>query len=560
LFVGFFLLPEFGVDRCVQILSSLYFVMGLVILAGGARPQGRAGIVFTSLTGAALVAIVVAFPAGATLERHLQPVIEPALATGNAEVVAMREGLTETIIYVEEQAFGEPVSYRMLTNGYSMSSSGILGLRYMKLFVYLPMALNPDAKTALLISYGVGNTAKALTNTASLESIDVVDTSRDVLEMNDIVYPDEGERPLNDPRVHVHVEDGRYFLETTKKRFDLITGEPPPPKMAGIVSLYTREYFWLVYDRLSEGGIVSYWLPPHLLTPDDSKSIIRAFCDVFGDCTLWSGTAFDWILLGTRNATGPGSAGRFAQQWFDPVIGADLKTIGVERPEQMGALFMAGADHLEQMTADAAPLTDDRPKRLSDERFDLEAGLQSYVPWLETAKSRERFERDLWIQKTWPPQLRAATVDYFPIQREIHLVQIPNAGRSFPDALHTVHWLLTNTRLTTLPLWMLGSNGLRQEAAKSAFAKGQRDTRTLWELARGALVNRNYARAAELFAQGSAAGGAGPNARTLSLYSLFMASDATHQRELLRKLEEAGSAEELEPWVVPFLKRSAEPK
>ena len=42
-------------------------------------------------------------------------------------------------------------------------------------------------KKALLISYGVGVTAKALTRTESFESIDVVDTSADVLEMNRIV-------------------------------------------------------------------------------------------------------------------------------------------------------------------------------------------------------------------------------------------------------------------------------------------------------------------------------------------------------------------------------------
>ena len=36
---------------------------------------------------------------------------------------------------------------------------------------------------------------------------------------------------------------------TTAKRFDLITAEPPPPKTAGIVNLYTREYFELMRDR-----------------------------------------------------------------------------------------------------------------------------------------------------------------------------------------------------------------------------------------------------------------------------------------------------------------------
>ena len=36
--------------------------------------------------------------------------------------------------------------------------------------------------------------------------------------------------PLQDPRVRVHIEDGRQFLQATGRRFDLITGEPPPPR------------------------------------------------------------------------------------------------------------------------------------------------------------------------------------------------------------------------------------------------------------------------------------------------------------------------------------------
>ena len=113
----------------------------------------------------------------------------------------------------------EQVRIRLLTNGFSMSGTATIMRRYMKLYVYLPFALHPDPKNALLISYGVGNTAKALTDSKSLERIDVVDISRDILELSRIVYPDPSEHPLRDPRVQVHVEDGRHFLQTTQRRF-----------------------------------------------------------------------------------------------------------------------------------------------------------------------------------------------------------------------------------------------------------------------------------------------------------------------------------------------------
>ena len=52
----------------------------------------------------------------------------------------------------------------------------------MKLFVCCPWP-SPEPRRALLISYGVGSTARALADAAGLEPIDVVDISRDVLEM-----------------------------------------------------------------------------------------------------------------------------------------------------------------------------------------------------------------------------------------------------------------------------------------------------------------------------------------------------------------------------------------
>ena len=55
----------------------------------------------------------------------------------------------------------------------------------------------------------------AATDTAALERIDVVDISPDVLGTSALIYPRREEDPLEDPRVNVHVEDGRFFLLTT---------------------------------------------------------------------------------------------------------------------------------------------------------------------------------------------------------------------------------------------------------------------------------------------------------------------------------------------------------
>src|SRR5260370_9922709 len=283
---------------------------------------------------------------------------------GGGRVVAFREGLSETVFYVRRDLFGRPLNWNLATNGVSMSGRGFVGQPYVRLFVHWPMALRPDARKALLISFGVGSTAKALTDTPWLERIDVVDISRDILEMGRAIFP-LGTYPLDDPRVRVHVEDGRFFRRAGRERYDLVTEEPPPPKNAGIVNLYTREYFQLIFDRLAERGVATYWLPVYQRPPVEARSIVAAFCGVFPDCSLWTGSGLEWMLAGTRGLRGPVEEGGFTRQWTHPVLAPALRDIGVEVPEQLGALFLAHPPALAHWTRGAPPLDDDHPGHLS---------------------------------------------------------------------------------------------------------------------------------------------------------------------------------------------------
>ena len=153
----------------------------------------------------------------------------------------------------------------------------------------------------------------------------------------------------------MHVEDGRFFLASTTRRFDLITAEPPPPKHAGVVNLYSREYFELVHGRLSQGGVATHWLPVFLLEPADTLSIVKAFCSVFEDCSLWSGAGFNWMLAGSRGGLTAVTEEEFGRQWQDPVLAPKLREEALESPAVLGTTFLGDAPFLNDLTRDAAP-------------------------------------------------------------------------------------------------------------------------------------------------------------------------------------------------------------
>jgi hypothetical protein len=443
-------------------------------------------------------------------------------------VVTVREGLTETIMWLRRDFWGEPVYHRLLTNGISMSCSDAINARYMKLFAYLPQALRPEARDALLISYGVGMTAEAITDSPTLTSIDVVDISREILSTGRIVFPDRP-YPLDDPRVRVHVEDGRFFLLAAARQYDIITGEPPPPKYAGIASLYTREYFALMRSRLKAEGVATYWLPVVQLAPSDAWAITRAFCDVFDDCTLWTGSGLQWMLMGTRELHTRVSQEAFARLWSDPKTARSLAALAVETPEQMGALFLGDAGDLADVTRGFAALDDDHPYRLS-RHFPTEIDPE-YAALLDPERTRQAFAHSPWIAALWPPGLRERTQSAFSAQIVLNRVTVLK-GKLRLGGLPELKWALTQTTLRTLPLWLMTSGVAEQEIAARQAAPGRIDPLLdeYWGIR--AMVARDFRAAATRFAEAQRHGSEAPYVRLWQALALCLAGATDEALEM----------------------------
>ncbi|MFQ5587934.1 MAG: fused MFS/spermidine synthase [Nitrospiria bacterium] len=486
-FGGFFFLPVFGMEHALFVIAALYGLIALLLMIKQSR------ISRVTYGGAVLFGIgVLIFPAGDMRKHHIlvpsQRLVSPGLT---AEIKEVREGLIETATYLEEQWQGQPLAYRLITNSYSMSRTDFRSRRYMKLFVYWPLAVHPDPKDALLISYGVGSTAKALTDSKSLRRIDVVDISEDILEMNHHVYADPSAHPLNDPRVRTHIEDGRYFLQTTTQRYDLITAEPPPPEIAGVVNLYTREYFQLLYDRLNEGGMVTYWLPLHAIDAMSVKGILKAFCDVFKDCSLWHGQWLDLMIVGTRNAAGPVSDEVFIRQWRDPIVSKELADLGIERPEQLGPLFIGDADYLNEITQGAPPLVDNFPKRVQRSAGPRLGLVKLMDQWVDITAAQARFAKSPLIKRLWPERIRQDSLAYFSFQDILNRHWFGLREQGLP-VIADLDRVLNGSSLKTLPLWLMGSDADYQRILRLTDDAAREDPMMQMHLAMRQIADREF--------------------------------------------------------------------
>ena len=536
---GFVLLPALGMETSMFLLVALYGAAAALCRPRQSMPAARGARRAWVAALALLVLCVMLFPRGAMLTRHL-PTSRARFVDDRTRVVALHEGVNQTTTLLRSEWRGEPVSYRLVTNGHSMSGTDLADTRYMKLFVNWAVAVNPRIRRALLISYGLGSTARALTDTRALTAIDVVDISPEILDLAPMMFA-TGDNPLGDPRVTVHVEDGRFFLQTTTASFDLITGEPPPPKAAGVVNLYSREYFRLLHDRLNDGGVATYWLPVEELDEDDARAVVSGFCAAFADCSLWTGAGPHWMLAGTRELRTAASEEAFAAQWRDTVVGPELARLGVEEAAQLGATFLADAEQLAPWIAGVAAVDDDHPQRLSPRR--PHPARQDFIErWMDVDAAATRFARSTLIQRVWPPGLRERCSAFFPPQRLVNAVMF---WPPRPVGLEDLRDVLADSTLRTLPVLVAGSSPILQDIAARAWTRGDRSPALDAQLAAGALARRDYAEASRLFDAAASAAPDGADARHARIYQTFalvMSDRAAEARAVLTRLDPTTTA------------------
>ena len=501
------LLPLLGMEKSLFALAAGYALLPLLSVdAGGARRR--------AWPAALAIGALAFFPFGRMQLHFAEAALQYTLAD-DAKVVRITEGPTTTLQVLRRERFGEPAGWRLVTDSYSMTGINRYALRYMQLFAWLPLSLHPQPRRALLISYGAGNTAQALLSDPQLEHLSVVDLSPEMLAASPLLHGEHD--PLRDPRVRLVREDGRHFLRTRREQFDLITAEPPPPAVAGVVNLYTREYFAALAQRLAPGGLATYWLPVRQFRLAGAKAVVAAFCDAFPDCTLWSGTDRDWILMGGRDFARRPSAHELGRLWRDPLAARRLAANGFEHPPQLGASFLGDAAQLRRWLASTRPLVDDWPKRL-DPSQPFDATPPDYEQWLYPEGARRRFEASAWIAAHWPADFLAWTPQYFALQPIL-------TGQIDADPVKTlpqVDALLRHTDLRLPILWLLDTDMTEQAILGRRLAEGAEAMRPeyAFPLGAGALAERDYARASLLFAR---AAERNPRAGAAAAYALCRA-------------------------------------
>lgn len=381
LMMAFVLAPSLGLFRALMVLLVIEAAAGLWL--SGAREVGQA------FGTAVVVLAALLLPSTTLLDSVYYPVWGSGYGVLPGSVQYFRDDSYSTVA-VADTARGK----FLLVNSTRMMGDAPEGLRYACLMGHLPTLLSADPKNALVICFGCGMTTGALDDQPEFETVTCVELSRAVLEAGHLFARSNGD-VRDSKRVNFVLADGRNYLARSQQLYDVITFEPPPPTQAGVVNLYSADYYRLCKEHLTDDGIVCQWVPLLLLDEPDLRLVVKAFLEVFPDATLWEGSADDYLLIGSKTPMKIDYQ-ELKRRMSDPALKERLSRLGIDGPDSLLATFMHGPEYLAQMTATTPVTTDDRPY--------LEYSTSVRPSWDKTWRQRDLTE--LWPILDAPPEAR----------------------------------------------------------------------------------------------------------------------------------------------------------
>ncbi|MBM3335512.1 fused MFS/spermidine synthase, partial [Candidatus Sumerlaeota bacterium] len=235
-----------------------------------------------------------------------------------------KDGVDASIAVVDSQG-----SRSLLING-KPDASDSADMSTQILLSHYPLLTRPNCREALVIGLGSGVSVGSALK-FPVEHVDVVEISSEVKEAAIEYFADVNSHFADDPRVTIHLEDAKTFLQVTPKVYDVIISEPTNPWIAGVAGLFSKEFFQTCREHLAPDGLVIQWMHVYELEDAALMSVLRTFTDAFPYFVIWNMNRYDIALMGSPGPFTPDFAWMEKQVARAEVAG-DLKRIGIEHP------------------------------------------------------------------------------------------------------------------------------------------------------------------------------------------------------------------------------------
>jgi spermidine synthase len=269
------------------------------------------------------------------------------------KLLLYREGPTATVSVRQD---GHTVS--MAINGRTNASDSIYDMPTQVMLGQLPMLVAPQQNNALIIGYATGITMGSMLQ-SPVQSVTCVELEPETVEGSRF-FEHVNNRPLDDPRARLVIDDARTYLRVTPARYDVIVSEPSHPWVPGVANLFTQEFFELGRARLSEQGIFAQWVQIYQLSTESLRSVLATYHKVFPHVLVFrvggSSRGKDLILIGSNQRV---SLDRLAERLADQRMSAEMARVNFKSEDDVRSWFVCDETRLGPAVAGGRINTDD---------------------------------------------------------------------------------------------------------------------------------------------------------------------------------------------------------
>jgi spermidine synthase len=348
----------FGMQKTQQGLIGVSAISGLLMLAltpaGEETFRAKVNFVVTVLLAMAisglLVFIVPELDKNFVAYGRFSPV-----RAGRSEVLWVGEGRMG-LVAVSKLSDGT-LNYH--NAGKIQASSDPADMRLQRMLGHLTTLVPKTSKNFLVIGFGAGATAGAVSIEPRLEHETIVEIEPLVPKFVSQHFAAHNFKVAENPKVSIRIDDGRHFLMTTDQKFDGITSDPLDPWVKGAAALYTKEFFEAAKAHLNPGGVVTQFVQLYESTEEAVKSEIATFFEVFPNGSLFvnnvNGGGYDLVMLGQAEPTVI-DVDELTKRLESPeyaAVAQSLRDIGFYSATNMLATFAGRAEDLKGWTNDA---------------------------------------------------------------------------------------------------------------------------------------------------------------------------------------------------------------
>jgi spermidine synthase len=294
---GFLMIPVLGIHLTIIVTAIVNISLGVVILIHQRKLR------MIALVPIIIIAIIVftSFPSynvdvmnsAVYIVKPMSSIFENAEAQKDyRQILYYHESQYASILVQDHGGF-----INLKINGKIQCSNETESVNGLKNFANLPSALYFDnfgvsPKSALNVGLGCGTTADELAKYINTTTIEI-DPS--IVKASKVFYENIDQRLI--------IDDGRNWLTRNSETFDVILTEPTD-LFNNHNSLYSKEYFELVQQSLTENGLVAQWIPVYEFDNTDFHILYNTFHSVFPyvyGYQMEFGSNDQIILIGSMN-------------------------------------------------------------------------------------------------------------------------------------------------------------------------------------------------------------------------------------------------------------------